>query len=141
MRLAAPFVMLLQLGCTPNLADYTPVVDPHRTNMKKFQSDLVQCRGLASQAKINYDQQASKAAVTNILAGAVLGAAVGASVGSGTGNQGELTRFGAANGAAMGALSANDSADVAKYGPTRIIDRCMANRGYEVLNDVGFGTN
>lgn len=141
MKKSTYLLSLLLIGCTQNLADYTPVVDPHRTDMNKFHSDLIQCRGIAVQAKANYEKQASQAAATGIVVGAVVGAAVGSSVGAGTGYQGDMTRLGSAQGAAMGALSASDYAGVAKFGPNRIVDRCMANRGYEILNDVGFGTN
>ena len=30
---------------------------------------------------------------------------------------------------------------LARFGPNRIIDRCMANRGYTILSDLGAGTN
>ncbi len=141
MKKSVLFVSFLLIGCTPNLAEYTPVVDTHRTNMKKFQSDLIQCRGIAVQAKASYDKQASQAAAVGIVAGIAVGAVVGSSVGSGTPYQGDLTRFGATQGAAMGALSTTDYAEVARFGPNRIVDRCMTNRGYQILNDVGFGTN
>lgn len=141
MKNGAIVLALSLAACTQNLADYRPVVDPQRTNMTKFENDLVQCRSIAITAKANYDKQASKAAAVNVLAGVVVGAAVGSTVGANSGYQGEMTRFGATQGAAVGALSSNDYASVAKYGPSRIIDRCMANRGYAILNDVGLGTN
>ena len=134
------WIMALALSaCAPNIAEYMPVVDPSKTDMNQFERDLVQCRGIGIDAKANYDQQASKQAAGNLIAGAVVGAAVGATVGRGTGYQGELTRYGAATGALQGSASASQT--VNQGGPNRIIDRCMANRGYAILNDIGQGFN
>jgi uncharacterized protein YcfJ len=125
----------------PNLADYRPVVDPSTTNMPKFESDLVQCRSIAVEARANYERQASAQAMNNLLVGAVAGAAVGSAVGAGSTYRGELTAYGAASGAAAGAASSASAQELARFGPNRIIDRCMANRGHVLLNDLGLGIN
>ena len=129
-------------GCaTNNLSEYTPVVDTYNTDMDKFQTDLIQCRGVAALAKVKYDEHASKMAMQNILVGAVVGAAIGSAIGDSTIDQGGFTELGAVAGAAAGADSAANAQLIAKYGPNKIVDRCMDNRGYAVLNDVGSGTN
>ena len=134
-------ILALSACSPPSLSEYTPVVDTFNADMKKFEIDLIQCRSVASDAKIKYEEQASKAAMTNIVVGAVAGAVVGSAVGSGTGSQGDLTRYGAASGIASGAAASTNEQLVARYGPNKIVDRCMAGRGYAVLNDVGAGTN
>jgi hypothetical protein len=58
-----------------------------------------------------------------------------------SGLAGDLTRYGAASGIASGAAASTNEQLVARYGPNKIVDRCMAGRGYAVLNDVGAGTN
>jgi outer membrane lipoprotein SlyB len=132
----------IALGLTacspPSIAEYEPVIDQFSTDMSSYDNDIVQCRSVASAAKVEYDQAASKAVLTNVLVGAVAGAVVGSAVGSGSG---DLTRYGAASGMAAGAASTTDLQLIAKYGPNKIIDRCMANRGYPILNDIGAGTN
>lgn len=128
-------------GCGANLAEYEPVVDPYKTDMSNFQGDLIQCRGIASEVKVKYEEQASKQALANALAGAVSGAIAGAVVGSGTDYQGDLTAYGAASGAAAGTAASSQYYALARYGPNRIVDRCMANRGYTILSDLGAGTN
>lgn len=126
-------------GCSPpSLAEYEPVIDTFSVDMSSYKNDLVQCRSVASAAKVKYDQAAAKALTTNILVGAIAGAVVGSAVGSGNG---DLTRYGAATGMAAGAGSAANEQIIAKYGPNKIVDRCMANRGYPILNDIGAGTN
>lgn len=131
----------LMASCGPNIAEYEPVVDPHKTDMSNFQSDLVQCRGIAADVKVEYDRQASKQAVGNIVAGALAGAIVGAAVGTNTSYQNDLVASGAASGAAAGAAASGQYYELARFGPNRIIDRCMANRGYNVLSDLGAGKN
>lgn len=134
------WIMALALeACAPKISQYRPLVDPSTTDLNQFERDLVQCRGIGIDAKANYDQQASKLAAGNIIAGVAVGALVGATVGRGTGYQGELTRYGAATGALQGSASASQI--VIQGGPNRIMDRCMANRGYAILNDIGQGFN
>jgi uncharacterized protein YcfJ len=139
--LSGVYLSALVACAPPNLADYRPIVDPSTANMPKFESDLVQCRSIAVEARTNYERQASEQAMTGLLVGAVTGAVVGSAVGSGSSYRGELTAYGAASGAAAGAASSANSQELARFGPNRIIDRCMVNRGHVLLNDLGLGTN
>ena len=138
--LTLPFLGLVACA-PPNLAEYEPVLDTFTSNMDNYEIDILQCRSIASDAKLKYERAAAEAAVTNIFVGTLVGAAVGSAVGSGSGSQGDYTRYGAAAGMASGAGAATNEQLIARYGPNKIVDRCMANRGYSVLNDVGAGTN
>ena len=128
-------------GCASNLTDYTPVVDPYNTDMSSFEADLIQCRGIAIQVKVEYEEQASNEALTNLAVGVLVGATTGAIVGSGSQYQGRYTAAGAVSGVAAGATASSEYAQLARFGPNRIVDRCMSNRGYELLNDLGAGAN
>jgi len=59
--------------------------------------------------------------------------------GGGTNYQRELTAYGAASGMAAGAATNDYSYDLVTYGPRRVVDRCMAERGHTILNDIGRG--
>lgn len=75
----------------------------------------------------------------NIMAGLIVGAITGAVVGSGSGYQGELAAYGAASGMAAGAAATDYTHDLVTFGPRRIVDRCMTERGHVVLNNPGRG--
>ena len=45
--------------------------------------------------------------------------------------------YGAVTGMASGAANNDYSHDLVKYGPRRVIDRCMADRGHRILSDLG----
>jgi uncharacterized protein YcfJ len=98
---------------------------------------------LAITAQARYDtQQAEEQA--EILASALVGAMVGAAVGNALdGNDDSATTVGAVYGAGIGAATAADANDydrlITKFGPTAIVDKCMANRGYEILSQTGYG--
>lgn len=132
--LAAAGIALLA-ACEPQvpLADYRPIVDPGRTNSAKFEKDLTACRQIALQVEADYKERQQKELAANIVAGLILGAVVGAAVG----DSGDWAAYGAASGAAAGAASGDYTHDLVKYGPRRIVDRCMAERGHAVLNDAG----
>ena len=75
----------------------------------------------------------------NMLVGLIAGALVGAAVGSGSDYQGDLAAYGAVSGMAAGAESNDYTYDLVKFGPRRIVDRCVADRGHKVLSDIGKG--
>lgn len=121
------------------LTEYRPVVDPERTNMQIFERDLDACRAVAVQVEADYRQRQQEQMGANIMAGLLVGAITGAVVGSGSNYQGELAAYGAASGMAAGAAANDYSYDMVTYGPRRVVDRCMAERGHTILNDVGRG--
>ena len=121
------------------LTEYRPVVDPERTNMPRFERDLEACRAVAVQVEADYRKRQQEQMGANIMAGLLIGAATGAIVGSGSSYQGELAAYGAASGMAAGAAANDYSHDLVTYGPRRVVDRCMAERGHTILNDIGRG--
>lgn len=128
-------------ACEPpeQLTDYRPVVDPGRTNAAKFESDLVACRNIAVTVEADYKKKQTDQMVAGLIAGALVGAATGAVVGNNTGYKNDYILAGTAAGAAGGAASTDYSYDLVKFGPRRIVDRCMADRGHSILNDPGRG--
>ena len=122
------------------LEKYQPVTDPKFTNSSKFQSDVTECREIAIKLHEEYKKRQANEFMTKLIIGAVAGAATGAIVGSGTGHQGSWIAAGTAAGAAAGAHNLDYHHDLVKYGPRRVVDRCMTNRGHQVLNDPGKGT-
>ncbi|MCE8417790.1 glycine zipper family protein [Rhodovulum sulfidophilum] len=128
-------------ACAPvqPLSEYKPVIDPAQTSSRKFDRDLGECRQIAIDLQAEYKDRAAKEAGRNILVGVLAGVAVGAIAGNNTGYQNDYILTGAAAGALGGAGSGDYGRDLVEYGPRRVVDRCMANRGYQILNDVGRG--
>ena len=131
-------VVLAGCGVEP-LVEYTPIVDPYRTDMNAFNKDLVECRSVALSVEADYQKRQQEQALSNALAGALAGAITGAVVGAGSDYQGDLAAYGAAAGASAGLASNDYTHDLVKFGPRRVVDRCMAERGHKILNDVGRG--
>lgn len=117
------------------LAEYRPVVDPGRTNGAKFESDLQACRSIATRVEADYKKRQEEQMAANIMAGLLVGAIAGAAIGDSS----DYIAAGAAYGAVAGAATNDYGYDLVKYGPRRIVDRCMAERGHVILNDIGRG--
>jgi hypothetical protein len=133
-RFAAIASMTLLTACVQEpLTEYRPVVDPSKTSAAKFESDLSVCRNIALQAEAEYKKRQDEEMGQNIMAGILVGAITGAIVG----DSGNYAAAGAAYGAGAG-VAATDT-ELAQGGPRRIIDRCMADRGHTILNDLGSG--
>ena len=131
----AAFLLLCACGQMPSLVDYRPVVDPDRTNMAKFEVDLSDCRAIAVQVQQDYQKRQGDQMMIEILSGAVAGGIVGNSLGN-VQNGGQK---GAAIGALVGSQNTDYSYDLVTFGPQRVVDRCMTNRGYRILSDPGRG--
>lgn len=132
--LALPLLGLLAACARPEpLYAYRPVVDPGRTDMSRFENDLAACRNIALQVEADQRTRANAARGGNMLAGALTGAALGALAGTGSGNQGNLIKAGIAAGTVSGAVANSDPASME---PRRVVDRCMRERGYTLLNDM-----
>jgi uncharacterized protein YcfJ len=126
-----------------DLNTYSPVIDYYQYDTAQFNTDIVQCRQLAITAQQAYDKQQAEEQA-DIVASAVVGALVGAAVGNALdGNDDSGTTIGAIYGAGIGASSAAEANDynrlITKFGPSAIIDNCMANRGYQILSRTGYG--
>lgn len=125
-------------ACVPAepLQEYRPVVDPARTNARKFEADLAACRNIALKLEADYKKRAEEEMAANLMVGLLAGAVLGAAAGGDM----NYAAAGAAYGAAAGAAAPGDySRDLVKFGPRRVVDRCMAERGHAILNDVGRG--
>lgn len=121
------------------LIDYRPVVDTYKSNMTDFDTDLSQCRTIALQVEADYKQRQEEEMARNMVAGLIAGVLIGAVAGAGSDYQGDYVAAGAMAGAAGGLSEGDYTYDLVTYGPRRVIDRCMADRGYRLLNDIGRG--
>ena len=126
-----------------DLGTYSPVIDIYQYDTDKYNTDMAQCRQLAITAQARYDKQQAEEQA-DIIASALVGAVVGAAVGNALDdNNDSATTVGAVYGASVGAASAAEANDydrlMTKFGPSAIIDKCMANRGYKILSRTGFG--
>jgi outer membrane lipoprotein SlyB len=116
-KLAVWVVLALGLaGCA-----YRPVVDPKRTDMAKYEGDLVECREIAEKGP---------GAGSGALVGAGAGYAVGQVFARTTG------RANVANEAGRGAavLGAAGGAGAGAKNKRQIIKNCMTGRGHAVLD-------
>lgn len=136
---------LCACAITPQIAltEYSPVIDLERVDQAQHRVDLEACRVLGLKAQARYKAQREKEigeAVAASLIGAAIGAGGGALVsrnpsrGAGTG-----AIVGGAVGGVAGAGNVDYTQDIAKFGPTVIVDRCMAERGYTILSAPGLG--
>ena len=108
-------------GCAHTGAHYAPLVD-QRTAGGNYSHDLAECQSYATQRA-----GATEGAVAGAVFGALLGVALLA-VGGGRGGWGNEA-------AAVGAVAGGLQGAAAGEGTQRdIIKRCMAGRGYSVLN-------
>ena len=132
---------LLLAACAPvvPLSEYTPVVDPAHISQKRFDSDLAACRAIAEKLSAEYIDRQQKEAMQNMMIGLVAGALIGAAVGSNSSYQGEAMAYGATSGMIAGASEGEYTADLVANGPKRVVDRCMTDRHYTILNDIGRG--
>lgn len=121
---------VLLAGCAaqqPPLDDYRPVIDPARVDMAKFERDLPECREIGKKIYAEHAKKARDQMFATILIGAALGAASGAMIDNDYAGAGAV---GGATGAAAGAIYQQGDLE---RGPKVIVDRCMANRGHEIL--------
>jgi outer membrane lipoprotein SlyB len=100
---------------------YRPVVDPKRSDMAKYESDLTECRQIAEKAP---------GAGTGAAVGAVGGYAVGQVLARTTGNSNRANHAG--RGAAV--LGAASGAGAGAKNKNQIIKNCMSGRGHAVLD-------
>lgn len=114
---AIALTAVLLCGCATRGSNYIPIVDMQGKSQPGLDRDTTECQRYATQ-RID----AAGGAVFGALAGALLGAALG----SGTRYQGNLAGQGAVMGGVGGAYEANQTQE-------SIIKRCLAGRGYNVL--------
>ena len=124
-------------GYQPSLSDYRPVVDSYTTDMAAYETDRGQCVSVALQAQAKYERQQREKRESNMTIGLIVGAIAGAAIGSASGDAGDGAIVGGTMGALEGGLAETEYDPVTS--PRKIVDRCMKNRGYEILSDMGKG--
>lgn len=119
-RAMAVVAVASTVGCATTGANYRPIVDTRGVNPYRYETDLRECQGYATQVA-----GAGDSAVAGAAAGALLGAALAAAGGR------HYDRAGSARvGAVAGAVSAASQGEESQR---NIVRRCMAGRGYSVL--------
>jgi hypothetical protein len=103
-------------------ASWEPVVDVRAGQQAQYPSDLAEC-----QQHANRVMSAGDAAVSGAVAGAIFGALLGAVAGGNGRFNGRMAGVGALSGGVGAAANAEG-------GQRGIISRCLAGRGYSVLN-------
>lgn len=101
-------------------ANYTPLIDTKGVDLNQVSADTAECQAYA--AKV---MSASDGAIAGAIAGALFSAVLTAAAGGGSRNHA------AGVGALLGGVK---GASEAEGGQRAIISRCMAGRGYRVLN-------
>jgi len=124
-------------GYQPSLSDYRPVVDSYTTDMAAYETDRGQCVSVALQAQAEYERQQREKRESNMTIGLIVGAIAGVAIGSASGDAGDGAIVGGTMGALEGGLAETEYDPVTS--PRKIVDRCMKNRGYEILSDMGKG--
>jgi hypothetical protein len=107
-------VALALTGCA---AQPNPIIDTKGVNMAAYNRDLAECRHYAEQVPM----------ANGAAKGAVAGGAYGAAVGAVHGQAAEGAGTGAISGAAWSMLDADREKQ-------QVVKRCVASRGYHVLN-------
>lgn len=122
--IASVVALSILAGCASTQgmgAAYRPIVDTKDTDLSALERDTAECQAYARQTA-----DAATAGAAGAVAGALLGALFMAAAG-GRGFRNE--------GAAVGALSGGlGAAGKAETDQRTLISRCLAGRGYRVLN-------
>ncbi len=110
-------VVSLASGCATRGANYIPLVDLKGKDTQQFNTDTTECQAYAKQR-----MDAAQGAVIGAVAGALLMAAFAP-----RGYRNDFAAHGAVAGGLGGAVSSNDTQET-------VTKRCLAGRGYNVLN-------
>ena len=113
-RLITAVTIALVSGCASHPG---PIIDTKGVNMAAYHQDLTECSGYSDQIRTE----------NGAVKGAATGAAIGSAIGAIFGNAGQ----GAATGAVQGGV---ESAFLNEDEKQLVVRRCMAGRGYSVLN-------
>ncbi|MEI7530725.1 MAG: glycine zipper family protein [Betaproteobacteria bacterium] len=114
--------LTILVGCANTGSNFKPIIDQKGINMVVYENDLTDCQALSTDTS----SAGKKAAM-----GATGAAAVGALVGVITGDSGKAALQGAGIGAIVGGLSGGAGGMKEQES---IIRKCLAGRGYRVLN-------
>ncbi len=116
-RLLLPLVLVLPIACTTT---DEIIIDKKGVDMARYEQDLAECRSYSTGVKTG--EKGARGAAS----GAVVGGAIGA-ITDGTEGAAKGAGVGAVTGGARG-LSQGEQTEV------RVVKRCLAGRGYRVLN-------
>ena len=86
--------------------------------MATYEGDRTQCVNVAMQVQAEYDRREKEQRQSNMTVGFIIGAIVGVTLGTLEGGPAETDYD-------------------PMTSPRKIVDRCMQNRGYEILNNEG----
>ncbi|SRR6056297_2076008 len=111
-------VCIFAVGCTTTR---NVIIDKKGVDMNRYRQDLAECKEYAQE--VRRGEMVARGAGS----GAAVGAAVGAIVGDNTESAVRGAGVGAVSGGARG-MSAGEREEM------RVIKRCLAGRGYRVLN-------
>jgi uncharacterized protein YcfJ len=130
--------MLIAIGMTlTGCSASKPILYPNQhyqsVGAEAAESDIKECRELAEDSGSSPTQGKTAQVGTSTVAGGAIGAAAGAVGGAVVGNPGRGAKVGAASGGTAGFLRGlfRKSRPSAAY--TRIVDRCLRERGYEPM--------
>lgn len=112
---------IIMTGCATRGANYVPVVDMQGRSSGQYNTDLSDCQGYAK-----HRMDAADGAVSGAIAGAIIGGIFAALI-TPRGYRNYAVAPVIAAGAMGGAVDANDTQET-------IIKRCLAGRGWNVLN-------
>ncbi|MFB9148715.1 glycine zipper family protein [Roseovarius ramblicola] len=129
-KLFIPVAILSLSACAAqpvSMQDYRPVIDPARVDQASFEKDLPECRKIGEEVYQKAYEQYQNEVVASILLGAAVGAAGGAMI------DGDYAGAGAVGGATGAAAGTVYRAGDLQRGPKAIVDRCLSNRGHEIL--------
>ena len=116
-KLMALFIAAFVAGCA---AHPDPIIDMQGVDLEEFDQDWVECESYTNEVSMT----------KGVAKGAGLGAAIGAVAGAVGGNSDDVAE-GAAWGSVYGGTRSGLDADRDKQ---MVFKRCMAGRGYRVLN-------
>ena len=123
MKLVAALLFATMItGCANTGANYRPLVDLQGRSEAQYQTDMRQCQEYASKV-----MGAGESAAVGAVAGAAIGAVIAGLFGGGRQSRNDSSMYGALVGAGSGGVSAEEE-------QRTIIRRCLAGRGYNVLN-------
>ena len=133
-----PVVLLLAMGMmVSGCSAPKPILYPNQHYQQAgpdvVESDIQACRALAESAGASPTQGKAAQVGTSTVAGGAIGAAAGAVGGAVVGNPARGAKVGAAGGGTAGFLRGlfRKSRPGAAY--TRVVDRCLRERGYEPM--------
>ena len=122
---------IMATGCSASRPILYPTHHYQQVGADGAESDIKECRELAESAGASATQGRTAQVGTSTVVGGAIGAAAGAVGGAVIGNPRRGAKVGAASGGTAGFLRGlfRKSRPSAAY--TRVVDRCLRERGYE----------